>query len=150
MYFVTVCTHQRRCSLGHVVNDAVRLTEAGRIVTDSWLWLAGRYPYVTLDMFVIMPNHLHGLIAIDRDAVACATDKSTQHQKSLGSLVGAFKTVATRQIHTYTGTPHECVWQRGFYEHVMRGLDSLAAIQEYIESNPARWMLDEENPDHRR
>jgi putative transposase len=101
-------------------------------------------------MFVVMPNHLHGLIAIDRNADECATHESTHHQKSLGSLVGAFKTVATRRINSSLRTPCEPVWQRSFYEHVVRGPDSIAGIQEYIESNPARWMLDEENPDHRK
>jgi len=141
---VTICTYQRTCTLGDVVEDTMHMGALGQSAASTWEWLAQQYAHIELDEFVIMPNHIHGLIMIQngRDT---RPGQPAQY-KSLGRLVGAFKTVSTRRINLLRGTPQSPVWQRGFYEHVVRTSDSLERIRAYISTNPLRWALDPENP----
>ncbi|GIV59335.1 MAG: hypothetical protein KatS3mg043_0424 [Rhodothermaceae bacterium] len=180
-YFVTLCVRDRVCLFGEVVNGAVRLSAAGRIVAEAWTWLAVQYPYVALDAWVVMPNHLHGIIVMgDGDGLGgggggsrtartgdaagrpgdaagrpgdaagrpgdAAGRRGPVQRKPLGRLIGAFKTVSTKRINEIRGTPGAVLWQRNYYEHVIRDTADLRRIRAYIAANPARWGWDWNNP----
>jgi REP element-mobilizing transposase RayT len=149
-YFVTVCSLQRRPLFGEVVNDQVRLSPLGAIAVESWQWLSAQYPYVALDEWILMPNHLHAILILREDITGARRGGSraaptTSRRKPLGELMGAFKTVSTKRINVLRGTPGEPVWQRGYYEHVIRGEAELKRARNYIVSNPIRWAMDREN-----
>ena len=160
-YVVTMCTRDRACTLGDIVRGAVVLSNVGRIVFQSWMWLGHHHPYVDLDAWVIMPNHVHGIILIlDDDIVSCdrrggsrtalttalTTAPTTAKRKPLGRLIGAFKTVSTKRINEIRNTPGDRFWQRNYWEHIIRDEFSLAQIREYVINNPARWVDDRLHP----
>ena len=99
---------------------------------------------------MIMPNHLHGIVVITdgsrRGGSRTAPTTATKH-KPIGRLIGAFKTVSTKGINLLRGTPGNKIWQRNYYEHIIRNEESMRRIQRYIFDNPQRWALDHENPD---
>ncbi len=170
-YFITVCTYMRECLFGEVVDGQMRLNAWGQIVEQCWREIPIHFPHVALDAFVVMPNHIHGIIVIGDVG---ATHASPLHQTSasplqptspsplppshpvhptgpsqgsVGAIVGSFKSVTTRRINALRGTPGAPVWQRNYYEHIIRNEPSLQRIREYIAMNPLRWHLDRENPD---
>jgi putative transposase len=143
-YFITIVTQDRACLFGEVVEGEMRLNPFGEIVAESWQWLAMQYDYVELDEWVIMPNHLHGTIVITDDRGGSRT-APTVKRKPVGRLIGAFKTVSTKRINEHRDTPGVPVWQRNYYEHIIRNEDDLEAIRRYIACNPLRWHLDREN-----
>ncbi len=165
-YFVTIVVQERLCLFGDVVDGEMRLNEAGGIIVEMWNWMAERYSYVELDAYVVMPNHLHGVVVLTdevwhggggdvsagenagRRGVSrnAPTGLGARKRKTLGRLVGAFKTVSTKRINEMRGTQGERLWQRDFYERVIRDDRELDLIREYIEGNPAGWDRDEENP----
>jgi putative transposase len=146
-YFVTMCTRDRACRFGDVVDGQMQVNQYGQVVADSWLWLSGRYPYVGLDEWVVMPNHLHGIIILtEPDGRGGSRTAPTQNRKSLGRLIGTFKMVSTKRLNAIRHTPGDSVWQRNYYEHIVRNEESLARIRQYIIDNPARWDKDRENP----
>jgi len=121
------------------------------IVEDAWRWLAEQHQFVDLDEYVVMPNHLHGIIGIRharRGGSRTAPTRFASGRKPLGRLVGAFKTVSTKRINTIRHTPGALVWQRNYYEHVIRSDDELNHVRQYIVHNPANWLEDRENPDN--
>jgi putative transposase len=119
------------------------MTVFGRLVEDAWRSLAERYSHVELDECIVMPNHFHGIVTIGQPGAANSTGRAG---KSLGSLVAVFKTTSTNQINRSRGTLAKAVWQRGFYDHVIRNEAALARIRRYIVENPAAWPADPENP----
>ena len=149
-YFVTLCTLNRECLFGNITEGKMILNAAGRIVSDSWVWLARQYDYVLLDESIIMPNHLHGIIVIeDRrrpNAGGSRTAPTMEKQKSLGRLVGAFKTISTKKINQTRATQSAKLWQRNYYEHVIRNDEELNRVREYISHNPLKWELSRDNP----
>ena len=152
-YFVTICTKDRNPLLGQVIDDCVDLSTYGDIVADCWRWLSERYPYIELDEWVVMPNHLHGILVISDDGrggsrTAPTTHTTTTKIKPLGRIIGAFKTVSTKNINAIRNTPGNKIWHRNYYEHVIRNEKELHKIREYIQSNPAQWQLDEDNPEN--
>ncbi len=168
-YFVTICTHKQKRLLGQIIHTeggsraaptvkgssynqntnknivgGVRerpsrmcLNQIGKIAQESWLWLEQQYDHVSLDWFVIMPNHIHGIIIIKEGGSRAAPTKP------LGQLIGAFKTISTKQINILRNTPGTKIWQRNYYEHVIRNEESLQKIREYIVNNPQKWHMDE-------
>lgn len=126
-YFVTVCTHRRR-----LLFTERRLTDA---VESCWDAIPAHFP-VQLDVFVAMPNHVHGILWLERAG----------HARPLQVVVGSFKSAATRAINRLRGTPGGTVWQRGYHERVVRDEDELEALREYVVGNPAVWDADPENP----
>jgi REP element-mobilizing transposase RayT len=146
-YFVTLCVQDRVCVLGEIVRDAMTLSDWGRIAAQSWLWLEEQYPHVALDVWVVMPNHLHGIvILLDDDAVIEARHDAPRRHKPLGQLIGAFKTTCTKRINQLRGTPGTKFWQRNYYEHIVRDARDMARIRQYIIDNPRRWKEDVDNP----
>lgn len=147
-YFITICTYGRAEVLGHVHDREVRLSREGQVAEEAWLWLEKRYDYVQLDEYVVMPNHLHAILNIvDSPTSRRRTAADGQKRKPLGQLVGAFKTVTTNQVNALRAASGLPLWQRNYYEHIIRTEESLGSIRSYIASNPLNWMLDPENPD---
>jgi len=116
------------------------LNEYGKIAIDCWNALPRHYPHVELGDFVIMPNHMHGLVFIRAGLKPAPTNQQ------ITEIVRAFKTFSAKRINQLRHTPGSSVWQRNFYEHVIRDDRSLKRIREYIDTNPQRWTLDRENP----
>jgi putative transposase len=152
-YFVTICTWQRACTLGAVVEDRMRLSLIGETASERWNDLPNHHP-VELDVFTVMPNHLHGvLVILDREAgeagLAPTVGQPRSRKATLGAIVGSFKSATSKAISERGiggGTP---LWQRGYYEHVIRSEQALTSIRQYIAENPAKWAFDEENPQRR-
>jgi putative transposase len=126
-YYVTICTFKRE-----VIIDRVELVQ---LVTDAWEDLPQRFKGVGLDEFVVMPNHLHGIV------VFCRQDNFT-----LGDVMRAFKSISAIAANRHLGRSGRPFWQRNYYERIIRGERELDAIREYIHDNPLKWGLDPDNP----
>jgi REP element-mobilizing transposase RayT len=146
-YFITTVVKDRLCVFGKIRNGTCLLNPFGQIVEEQWRWLHDQYLYLTMDEFVVMPNHVHGIINIadcpDNRSVGDGRDRSLQKIKSLSELIGAFKTTSSKRIHK-SGLP-AFRWQKSFYERIVRNDQELQRIQEYIHSNPLTWERDIEN-----
>ncbi|HEY0070175.1 MAG TPA: transposase [Chloroflexia bacterium] len=156
VYFVTICAAKNMCLFGEVVGGRVRLNEVGRAVAEEWVWTGFVREYVVLDAFVVMPNHVHGIVTLwfdkDTDTIRDLGESTTHHRKfgglearTLAGVVGAFKAAATRYVNRMYGTPGESLWHRNYYEHIIRNEDDLERIREYIRNNPLNWDKDEHN-----
>jgi putative transposase len=162
-YFVTICSHGKRCLLGSVAGKSVELSSAGEIVRTVWNSLPDRFPRLVLDEFVIMPNHVHALLGfvgagLAPPAVSTATyagDEANPGPKTafpatknhtLADVIGAFKSISTIQVNRVLKRKGIPLWQRNYYEHIVRKGEDLRKIQQYILENPINWALDKENP----
>jgi REP element-mobilizing transposase RayT len=206
-YFITICTHQRQCLFGDVVDGALQLNELGQIVAEEWQKSAQIRREIELDDFVVMPNHLHGIIwicelethhptvgadgirpaietsphpnppqyskptspAIDptpnpngsqnSDALPFRKEWADNHPplrhsgvapgmkpKSISSLIAGFKSIVTRRINRARNASGAPVWQRNYYERIIRDETALIAIRRYIHHNPAAWSTDQHHP----
>jgi len=152
-YFITICTRDRVCLFGEVIDGEMRLNPLGEIVRQCWWAIPEHFSHVVLDEFVVMPNHVHGIIVIMATHDVGATHASPlrvrprgPQRQSIASIVGSIKSAAAKRINEYRGTPGAPVWQRNYYEHVVRDDQPLNHIREYIATNPLRWHLDRENP----
>ena len=140
-YFVTICVKEMKQYFGKVENEKMILNEFGKIVESKLEWLTKQYSYVDIDSYVIMPNHVHAIIILDTVDVGTSRDLSLQIKiKSLSELVGAFKTVSSKQIHL-NGLP-EFKWQRSFYDRIIRNEKELYWIRKYIDENPLKWEIE--------
>jgi REP element-mobilizing transposase RayT len=155
LYFVTVCAQGRVCLFGDVIDAEMRLNEFGHIAAEEWARTADIRPNVTVEAFVVMPNHVHGIVAIDDgDAPGTGTLQRAPTTERFGkptsnsipTIVRLFKSATTKRINALRGMPGVPVWQRNYYEHIVRDEDSLHRIRQYISENPARWADDAENP----
>jgi len=173
-YFVTICSFQRECLFGEVVDGEVRLNDAGGMVSDLWEVLPERFQTVRTEEHVVMPNHFHGIIMIlDGRGEPCVRPsfrkddnrgKGDQEQKgdhkdrpygtednSLARVIQAFKSLTTHayiegvNFQEWPPFPGR-LWQRNYYDRVIRSEKELANIRQYIVDNPAKWDLDENNP----
>ena len=162
-YYITVCTKNRECWFGDVVSSKIKLSDLGKIVYDEWLKTEQIRDNVETDIFVVMPNHIHGIVIINDNVDshvgaprwgAQNIDMRARHRhaptnkywkpNSLGSIINQFKSVVTKRIHSIGH--HNFAWQRNYYEHIIRNENELNKIQEYIINNPLQWGLDENNP----
>jgi REP element-mobilizing transposase RayT len=154
IYFVTICTHKNQCVLGRIVDSTVVLTDAGWAVRKTWLSMPERFPGIVLDRFVVMPNHIHGVIAIVRESLRADRKPATQGAASsapptvpsLGAMIRAFKSVSAIEINCISGRHGHPVWQRNYYEHIVRDGRDLQKIFKYMAENPVRWESDQKNP----
>jgi len=151
-YFVTICTQDRICLFGEVADDRMRLNGAGEMAVSLWQQLPTRFPDIEIDAFIVMPNHLHGIIVLpDGGAAVGAPLVGARNVPTLGHIIGAFKSAATvayvRGVKS-NGWPEfrQRLWLRNYYEHVVRDETALNRIRQYIDENPARWAFDDENP----
>jgi putative transposase len=142
-YFVTVCSHDRACLFGEIVADSVRLSDIGRVVEGCWLELSKYFAHIATDAFVVMPNHIHGIVSS-----ASKEPGAMNRAPTLGQVVRSFKARSSRGC-TENRRSGSNLWQRGYYEHVIRNDADLARIREYIANNPLRWADDAENPERR-
>lgn len=138
-YFVTISTQNKRCLFGSVIDHQMFQNKAGLVIRESWLWLSRRYSsFLTLDSWVIMPNHIHGILVIT---------KSDPKSQPLGNLICAFKNISrTKLCSERLLDPNERLWQRNYFEHVIRNEQDLYRIRQYILDNPTQWAVDRENP----
>jgi len=140
-YFITICTWQHACIFGDVHDGTMYLNPFGRVASQVWQGLSKYYPYVILDEFCVMPNHVHAIIILT-DGHPCHLQK--RHE--LSEIVRAFKSYSTRRINSIRKTSGAPVWQRNYYEHIIRNVEALHKIIQYIRSNPSNWDHDQENP----
>jgi putative transposase len=207
-YFVTINTHNRECLFGAVVNGEMVLSRFGQVAAEYWGAIPHHFPHVELDAWVVMPNHIHGIVWIVANAgsrprrgeafstawqgagsgrpadVALVGVRAVENAsplqdasmpaglvganaappldledadwprgasaRSLGAITGHFKSLTSRRINRMRHAPGARVWQRNYYEHVVRDDRDLERIRAYIAANPLHWAEDEENPDARR
>ena len=163
-YFITVCTKNRECLFGEIIDGEMHLNDAGRVVQTMWGQLSERFPHAESGTFVVMPNHIHGIVSIGVGAIR----ESPLHGKSssnetariiqrrnmlLPRIIGYFKMNSAKRINGLRGSHGVPVWQRSYYEHIVCDENDLRHIRQYIVGNPARWAEDEDNPNnplHRR
>jgi putative transposase len=173
-YFVTICTFQGDCLFGDIVDGKMLLNEFGIAVKKTWLGIQNHLPNVDLDEFVIMPNHHHGILLINNatvstnvgakqvssaspafggnpgkgeagESLASPPPHGTQ-SGSLAAIVQNYKSVSARSVNKLRNNPGCPVWQRNYYERVIRSESELSKVREYIINNPMKWELDKENP----
>jgi len=174
-YFVTLCIRNRDCLLGEIIQGNMHLSPFGQIVENEWYRTAVVRPNVELDAFIIMPNHLHGIIFLtdkyytslratrqelsvglsDWQQVYSTGTTTTQKRQvkgavscSLGAIIGQFKSLSTKRVNRIRQTRYVPLWQRDFYDHIIHRETSLNAIRKYIVENPLRWTDDPENPEY--
>ena len=152
VYYITIVTYQRQHLFGEVVNGELQLNELGKIAHDEWFKTAKLRPYVELfeDDFVVMPNHVHGIIWIENDSVgaerrSAPTITTNVSPKSLGAIVRAYKSAVTYAINALQNQRGAVLWQRNYYEHIIRDEKDYQAKRDYILSNPMNWENDDEN-----
>ena len=149
---MTICTHNRACVFGDVVDGEMRLNEYGAIVKDEWLRTDTLRENVVIDEYVIMPNHIHGIVVIMGNGRGTLQRAPTVERfgkpisNSIPTIVRLFKSTTTKQINRIRNTPTIPVWQRNYYEHVLRNEDKLNHTREYVLNNPLQWQFDRENP----
>jgi len=149
-YFVTICTTRRLCLLGNIEDGDVRLSPVGQVVRLLWQDLPRHTPGLTIDAWVVMPNHLHGIVALSGSTVTGAPGAnllSGPRPGSLGVAIGGFKSAVSREIAANHLSPVRPLWQRNYYERVIRNDQELDAIRRYIADNPLGW---NDDPDHPR
>lgn len=165
-YFVTVCTQNRECLFGDIVSGEMQNNSAGEMIQRVWNELPVKYSDVAIDEFIVMPNHIHGIIVIEGNdcrgevsspalsSSGLTTNPSIQKGgdtppllvPTIGRIIAYLKYLSAKQINLFsnsTGTP---LWQRNYYERIIRNENELNRIREYIINNPALWLEDENNP----
>lgn len=149
-YYVTVCANDRHCVFGDVQKGEMGLNGAGKMVADNWEQLPKRFPNIELDEFVVMPDHMHGIIVIVGAPLVGALNDDTDRRATikvaptLGRIIGAFKSITTdeyiRNVKNNNWPPfNEHLWQRNYYEHVIRNEHEMDRARTYIINNPAEW-----------
>lgn len=135
-YFVTICTHVRQKILSQIVGDGFPVPKPyGKIAEEMIHRIPGRYNSVAIDQYVIMPDHIHILLRIDLQM------RTGKPSPTLGNIVGWYKYQVTKQINQLSGTQGERVFQRSYYDHVIRNQRDYDEIWEYIENNPRKWAI---------
>jgi REP element-mobilizing transposase RayT len=174
VYVITLVTESRAHLFGAVVNDEMMLNECGIIALEEWMASGDIRKEIELDAYVIMPNHMHGIVAIVDDAVVASGERPMNDlvepirrgirrmpdgeecdrrsplpngpaAKSIGAWVAGYKSSVTRRIRALPGMTDTKVWQRNYHDHIIRNERELNAYRKYIEENPLRWALDREN-----
>ena len=152
---MTICTWGKANLFGEVLDKEIHLNGIGRIVKECWDDLPSHFPGVISDEFIVMPNHIHGIVEIpdNRRGTACRAPTTGGERfghpvaGSLATIVRSFKSAATKSINQLRWTPGIPVWQRNYYEHIIRDEKAVNRIRQYILDNPAKWDEDPENPD---
>jgi putative transposase len=140
-YFITVCTQNRECLFGDIVDDEMQFNNAGRIIQTIWNEIPMHCRQVELDEFVIMPNHFHGIFFICPSELGAASSAPT-----LGQIMRRFKSTSAIAVNKSLGRSSQPLWQRNYWERVVRDEKELHGMQEYIVNNPRQWILDKLHP----
>ena len=152
IYFVTICTFNRQCLFGEILDGKMRLNEWGQIVLNEWERSAVIRPEIQLDKFVVMPNHVHGIIVLNDDGRGTARRAPTREQfgkpvaHSVPTIIRSFKSAVTKYINEIQHVPNAPIWQRNYYEHIIRDENEFNRVRQYIIDNPAQWENDRNNP----
>lgn len=150
-YFFTICTHERVCLFGEIADSEMRLNALGEAAAECWAAIPEHFPDVELDADCVMPNHIHGIVVITQSAGATHASPLPNDRpagppsRSLGAIIGSFKSAATKRIHEIQCASNLAVWQRNYYERVIRNESELNNVRRYIANNPLRWAEDENN-----
>ena len=164
-YFITICSHQREHIFGEVIDGEMKLSKFGLVAKQQWEKLPKRFPNVELSAFVMMPNHEHGIIQIverrgtadilnNKDGPSSRRALTERFQKpvrgSIPTMVRSYKSAVAYRINLMNGLTGSPVWQRNYYEHVIRNEKELELISKYIDYNPLNWQVDCDNPENTR
>ena len=157
-YFITICVHNRCCLFGNILNDAMILSDAGKMIDEQWQKITTRFEHVCLDEYIIMPNHFHGILTLhgetqDRNLRQKQSRMKTSdtspcyHNSYLSGIIRAFKSITTHHyihgVKSNSWAPFERkLWQRNYHEHVIRNETSLQKLREYTKNNPYTWQGD--------
>ncbi|PIR75787.1 MAG: hypothetical protein CO029_05030 [Candidatus Magasanikbacteria bacterium CG_4_9_14_0_2_um_filter_41_10] len=145
-YYITICTKDRKHYFGGIQNGVMCVNRLGAIAWRQWKWLEQQYTYVRLHEFVVMPNHVHGILQVvdlqKQRSVGTGRDLSLHARgndkiKSLSELIGAYKTTTSKLIHQIPFA--DFAWQRSFHDHIIRKTHAFHNIKRYIIQNPAMW-----------
>ena len=170
-YFITICTQNRECLFGHVVNGEMVLNEIGEIARNFWHRISDRYDDVILDAFVVMPNHVHGIIGIEYNSETNNTGdnhsvgaihelplpngetdfeiyRKQRRQMLLSKIIGWYKMNVAKRVNILLDNSGNRFWQRNYYEHIIRDDRSLDRIRDYIINNPMQWEEDMNHPEN--
>ena len=165
-YFITICTQNRESLFGNIGNGCMILNNAGRMIKTVWDDIPQYYPGIGIDVFQIMPNHVHGIIFVGATPCGCPIGKPCPDDRpgqaqgpaptkklSLPDVVHRYKTMTTceyiRNVKQNQWKPFDGkLWQRNYYEHVLRNDESMQKTREYIVNNPLKWEFDEYNPNN--
>ena len=151
-YFVTICVAQRLCLLGDIMDGVMRCSTVGEVVESAWNDLPNHTPGLILDTWVVMPNHLHGIVILPGDPLLEPLSQTISRgikPGSLGAVVGSFKSAVSRQVSAGNLSHVRPLWQRNYFERIIRNDRELDATRRYIEANPARWAEDPDHPSYR-
>ena len=148
---MTICTPDRQCILGSITAGKMRLSRVGNIVREAWLALPERFAGLTLYEFVVMPNHFHALLGVVGAGLAppgagngAMSPGSRDRTSSLFAIMRVFKSISTRVVHCESCMNGQRLWQRGYFEHIVRNGDDFDNARRYILENPQRWEMDPE------
>ena len=177
-YFVTTCVRHRKCLFGTITDGKMQLNEIGQIIVECWNRIPQHFPSVELGESVIMPNHIHGIIAwgiagtrIPRPLVGARSPRPPENinnrrgevpspvdtnpirrgevsSPALGKVIAYFKYQSTKHINQHHNTPGKRIWQRNYYDHVIRNDTDLQRLRQYVQDNPMKWTLDQLHPDN--
>ncbi len=167
-YFITICTKNREHFFGEIFNEKMHLNEIGIMADKYWKEIPIHFPFIELGKYVVMPNHVHGILTIIKNRIdqpscidkascrdkACLVSTTTTHEsnktngqmrfqnqgkKTISSITGSFKSVVTKNAHLINS---DFAWQPRFHDHVIRDAESFERIQIYIKNNPKNWKED--------
>ena len=167
-YFVTICVQDQECLFGEIIGGCLQLNEIGKIVVECWNRISQHFFSVELDVCIVMPNHVHGIIVLG--TVGARSPRPPSHSQpnrrgeapssplpnrrgevsspTLGQVVAYFKYQSTKSINQHRDMPGTRVWQRNYYDHVIRDDTDLQRIRQYIADNPMQWELDQLHPNN--
>ncbi|MGB7442637.1 MAG: transposase [Coleofasciculaceae cyanobacterium] len=157
-YFITLCTYKKECWFGEICDSQMRLNQLGKIVAQEWLRTPQIRPEITLDEWIVMPNHLHGIIIVNNNTVGAhrrapsssqpkphtPSPQFRRYSNSLPSIIAGFKSATTKRINKQRETQKTPLWQRNYYESVLRDTKHFEHARSYIYTNPVRWKDDPE------
>ena len=161
-YFITICCQDKVCRFGTVENDKMMLNECGLIAANEWIALPNRFINIEVDVFQIMPNHIHGIIIVKDVGATLAVAQSFMGETAyagqpqgiaptqvvhgtIPAIIGAYKSLVSNgclKIYKSKNKPMGKLWQRNYYEHIIRNEQSYRTISQYVTDNPAKWAFD--------
>jgi REP element-mobilizing transposase RayT len=157
-YFITICTSRRVHLFGEIKNQEIKLNRPGEIVEEWWRKLKDKFSGVDLDGYTIMPNHIHGIVILSEKApngvgaiheLPLPKSRLQRRRMLLPKIIGYFKMNSAKEINRLPDAHTTSLWQRNYYEHIIRNENELRRIREYIQYNPLKWDLDRDNPQSR-
>ena len=140
-FFVTICTANKNNLFGSVLNGEMVLNSYGVIAGELWLEIPDHFPSVELDEFIIMPNHIHGILSLSAKLNLPELPNKLPEEKSptLGIIVGSYKSAVSKRINLRRNTPGDSIWHRSYYDHILRTNEEAELTFKYMEFNPDRF-----------